>query len=248
VAANDGTRGSSIWSFRISDYPAGIASVDTEPANLSYKDLPALFNGNFSEGPFAIVNYANVPVSVIITYTSPVILSRFESTIGGYHNIATGNYWTIQAKTSDTASYVTLVNNVPSDAGRVNIALPTSTTAYKVFKVTVTRNNGDGAVHIAQLMPRLASATNGTTVTGKVYRTSASTLLAGAYVQLCKSGGACTISTANASGQYSVSGLESGQYYVTALPPPAYPTLQPATVGPISVSGTSVTVANLILT
>lgn len=223
-----------------SGYPYSIQAVSTIPDTISpLKDLPGLFDGDAREGPFALINYSPVPVSVVITFTKPVTLSGFDSTVGGFHGAPNENYWTIEADDNGDGNYRTLVQNVPTDTGAIRIQLPAPHTA-KVFKVTTRRNNGDGAVHMSELTPLFASATGGGSIAGNVYNGSngIKTPLNGAYIQVCQIGGFCTGTISASDGKYAANQLESGQYFVTAFPP-AGSTLLKKMIGPLTLASSA---------
>ena len=62
---------------------------------------------------------------------------------------------------------------------------------------------------------------------------AAGAALVDAQVQVCDAGGACSTTRSVAGGDYSVAGLASGEYTVTAFPPAAS-TLASATLGPLT--------------
>ncbi len=222
-----------------STYPYGIQSVSTIPDAIApLKDLPGLFDGDAVEGNFALINYTPDPVSIVMEFNSPVTLSGFDSTIGGYHGIPDGNTWSIAADDQGNGNFQSLVSGVPSDAGPVRILLPAPHTA-KVFKVTTQRLNGDGAVHMSELTPLFVSNAGGS-ISGIIYDSSggANIPLAGAYIQVCKIGGRCAVTASGPDGSYSVGNLETGQYFVTALSPAGQSFIQQR-IGPLSISSGS---------
>ncbi len=85
---------------------------------------------------------------------------------------------------------------------------------------------------------RNGGAPTGGTISGHVYANSSdpANALAGAFVQVCGSGGSCNTTTTNSLGEYTVGGLADGQYDVRAFPPGAS-SLLPGEIGPIAVAG-----------
>jgi hypothetical protein len=89
----------------------------------------------------------------------------------------------------------------------------------------------------------------GGTISGRVYRESAlpANSVSGAFVQVCGTQGACNVTTTNAVGRYSVAGLPADSYTVRAFPPGSSP-LEPATLGPIEITGSeTISDADLVL-
>ncbi len=88
-----------------------------------------------------------------------------------------------------------------------------------------------------QFPVRNGVAPSGGTISGTVYANSVApaNVLAGAFVQVC-AGGACHMTSTNASGQYSVIGLPDGSYTAGAFPPGGS-SLLPNTIGPLTISG-----------
>ncbi len=76
-------------------------------------------------------------------------------------------------------------------------------------------------------------APTGGTISGRVYDVSPSNPVAGALVQVCRGQLPCATTNTTSAGQYQVSGLEAGDYLVTAYPPASMPDLSIATIGPL---------------
>jgi nidogen-like len=96
---------------------------------------------------------------------------------------------------------------------------------------------------------RNGAAPVGGTILGTIYRASVApaNVVDGAFVQVCLSGGQCTLTQSNSSGQYSASGLADGSYTVSANSPGSFTGL-PTSVGPVIVSAAStVTAPDIVL-
>lgn len=97
---------------------------------------------------------------------------------------------------------------------------------------------------------RNGTAPTGGSIGGTVYRNSATpgNELGGAFVQVCGTGGSCNLTTTNAFGGYSVSGLAADSYTIRANGP-GTSNVQPATRGPVAItSGASLSGQDLVLT
>jgi hypothetical protein len=77
----------------------------------------------------------------------------------------------------------------------------------------------------------------GGSISGYVYEHDASpgNLLPGSIIQVCKTNGECRNAITSANGQYSINGLASGEYYLTAFPPGSSNLFQ-STIGPVNLS------------
>jgi murein DD-endopeptidase MepM/ murein hydrolase activator NlpD len=90
---------------------------------------------------------------------------------------------------------------------------------------------------------------SGAAISGHVYDQNASpeNLLPGSILQVCKTNGECKNAITDANGQYNISGLLPGEYYLTAFPPASFNLLQ-STSGPLYLSASqSITDQNIIL-
>ena len=91
-------------------------------------------------------------------------------------------------------------------------------------------------------------APTGGAISGRVFANNAANPVSGALVQVCGGGGFCGTTSTNISGEYSVSGLDAGQYHVTAFPPSGT-NLQTGAIGPLdlpangSLAGQDITLA-----
>jgi hypothetical protein len=96
---------------------------------------------------------------------------------------------------------------------------------------------------------RNGAAPTGGTISGAVYAgsVSPSTIVGGAPVQVCGSGGLCNLTQTNSAGRYTVGGLADGPYTVKAFPPASSNAI-PTTVGPVPIAGaTGVVAPDIIL-
>jgi hypothetical protein len=97
---------------------------------------------------------------------------------------------------------------------------------------------------------RNGTAPTGGSISGTVFRNSATAgnELAAAFVQVCGTGGSCNLTTTNAFGGYSVSGLAADSYSIAANAP-GTSSLGPASIGPfVLAANASLSGRNLILT
>jgi hypothetical protein len=97
---------------------------------------------------------------------------------------------------------------------------------------------------------RNGTAPTGGSIGGTVYRNSetAGNELGAAFVQVCGTGGSCNLTTTNAFGGYSVSGLAPDSYTIRANGP-GTSSLTPASIGPVALTtGASLSGRNLVLT
>lgn len=136
-------------------YPYGIAFVQTIPDMISpEKNLPGLFDGltypNYAIRDFNI----GEAVVIMIEFASPATLSGFNAGFGGDPNRPDAYSVSIESATALSGPYQTILSNVPAPGVHIDINLGFGAPrTAKVFRVTVSRNDGDRRVHIYEMRP-----------------------------------------------------------------------------------------------
>lgn len=141
-------------------YPPGIMRVDTDPIQIQgQKELRKLFDGITDWPNTAIVHYVEyADVGVIIEFDNPTELNKFDVTVAGASGGSAAYSWVVE--TADT--WDDMVNNGSSkqiilrgyqtyQEGTVQV--PFAPHTAKVFKITASRDNGNGIVHLLELLP-----------------------------------------------------------------------------------------------
>lgn len=230
-------------------YPYGIQTVTTEPsAYQGHRDLPVLFDGITEHPNYGIISFTPGPIAVVLTFAQPVTLDAFATAIGGQTGNPNGYRWKVEADPTGTGAYQTVIAAQYSDAERVNLPFASPVTAT-VFRITHERFTGDGVEHIREITPIVVAPHATGQISGGVFVESATPAyaLADAFVEVCVIGGACRTATTNSAGQYTVTGLGAGSYYITAFPP-AGAHMQPERSDPLTLtSGATLSGQNLIL-
>jgi hypothetical protein len=219
----------------VSQYPYGITSVATTPADVDGTvDLPLLFDGITEHPNYGIISFSPGPIGVTMAFGSSVTLDGFMTAIGGETGFPDGYSWRVEADPEGDGTFVTVVPEQRSDAELVHIPFPSAVTA-RAFRIVHERFTGDGVEHLREIMPMFVG-TGPTGVLGGLVHVDSATpgnVVAGALVQICPTGGACRVDVTDASGRYLVS-VPAGQYTVTAFPP-AGASLFQGQVGPVTV-------------
>ncbi|MBN2531413.1 MAG: hypothetical protein JXB88_00905 [Spirochaetales bacterium] len=111
----------------------------------------------YVEPDTALIHYVeNADVGIKIEFYEPHTLSGFRVAVAGCdfcEPYFASYYWKVEKGNSWDGPLTTIMEGYETTAeGPVNIPFPAEHTA-KVFKITADRNNGDGVVHILELIP-----------------------------------------------------------------------------------------------
>lgn len=140
-------------------YPYTIIKTETDPVQIQgQKDSRKLFDGISDWPNTAIVHQVNEDVGVLLEFRQPQTLTGFQVAVAG---ISGGNAtYTWKVEKADTwqdmisGNATLILQNYPTyQQGMVSVPFGANHTA-KVFKITASRDNGDGFVHLLELIPQ----------------------------------------------------------------------------------------------
>lgn len=143
-------------------YPYDIFQVETDPDDIEgIKELDKLFDGIYTWPNTAIVHYVDhADVGVIIEFNEERTLEAFNVAVAGTDGVSSSYLWKVE-KAAGWGEPLQLIreNYETTTEGMVNVPFGENHTA-KVFKITADRNNGDGVVHLLELIPIFSSGGN----------------------------------------------------------------------------------------
>lgn len=140
------------------EYPYTLVRVETDPVQIQgQKALRHLFDGVSVWPNTAIVHQVNEAVGVLLEFEQPLALEGFQVAVAGASGDDATYTWKIEK--ADTwsamlAGNTTVIrqNYATNQQGMVTVPFGATHTA-KVFKITASRDNGDGYVHLLELVP-----------------------------------------------------------------------------------------------
>jgi hypothetical protein len=144
--------------------PRAFPGLSTEPAwYAGLNNLPALFDGKGAASGFGVVHYSTPStdsVAVVFDHGDrPLTWYGLRAEAGGHAGNPAGQHWKVES--ADTPADLANRDGTHRDvvehtSGAVPTEIPFGASVRaRLFKVTLTRNEGDGTEHIAELTPRI---------------------------------------------------------------------------------------------